>query len=308
MTSHRIYLRGPGTRGVRVSAGLLKDFMVFLVHGAQEAVRLRVDGRSRAPGKAAGWIERAADFDVVGFEAGSTQVVVEARSLAESAPDVFGQNNMFQFVDARRTGIDLLAESLEEALEGREDSELFDDGLIARFEDLESVMSRGIESISFQGSHPFRVVEEALASLGKLKRAIPPEQRVIVAGKLDELKHSERMFMLNLEDGTNLRGVVSSPEVDLGELGELWGHQVRIEGIAKFRPSGRVLRVEADRIVGVSGNISVWSHAPKPVFAALDDRTLRVPQGPKSGISAIFGQWPGDESEEDFQEALRKIS
>ncbi|MBI2922022.1 MAG: hypothetical protein HYY18_13125 [Planctomycetes bacterium] len=308
MIQHRIRLVGPGTKGVRISAAVLKDLLVFLVQGSQEALRLRMEGRSRAPGKPASWIEKAADFDLTGFESGSTQVVVEARSLRECAPEVFGQSHFFPELDPGRSGIDVLQESLRDALEAREDSELFDDGLISTFEDLDSVTSHGIERIELDGDRPLGVDHAALGRLGRLRKAIPPDQRVIVAGKLDLLKHSERIFMLDLEDGTSLRGVISSPDINLKNLGKLWGSQVRVAGTAKFRPSGRVLRVEAEEVVPADGNVALWSRTPNPVFAPLDDRKLRVPQGLKSGISAIFGQWPGDESEEEFSEALRKIS
>jgi hypothetical protein len=33
-----------------------------------------------------------------------------------------------------------------------------------------------------------------------------------------------------------------------------------------------------------------------------------VPQGPRSGINAIFGRWPGDESDEEIMEALERLS
>ena len=308
MTLHRIRLVGPSARGIRISADILKDLLIFLVQGAQEAVRLRLEGRSRAPGKPSAWIERAAAFDFVGLEAGSTQLLLEARSLRECAPEVFGQSQFFSEVDPSRTSLELLSESLNDAVEGREDSDLFDDGLISTFEELESVTAHGIERVEMDGQRPLSFDRKALHRLGKLRRAIPPDQGVIVAGKLDLLKHRDRIFTLDLEDGTSLRGVISSPEFNLRDLGKLWGTQVRISGTAKFRPSGRVLRVETESVVPAPGDISLWSKSPRPIFAPLDERALHVPQGPKSGVSAIFGQWPGDENEEEFLEALRKIS
>ena len=107
------------------------------------------------------------------------------------------------------------------------------------------------------------------------------------------------MFTLVLDDGRTLKGVISSG-VALDQLGTLWGRQARVAGVGKFRPSGAVLRVEAETIEGAVGDTSLWSVMPRPVFQELDPRRLRVPQGPRSGVSAIFGKWPGDESEEEF--------
>ncbi|MBI3099532.1 MAG: hypothetical protein HYY93_15095 [Planctomycetes bacterium] len=42
--------------------------------------------------------------------------------------------------------------------------------------------------------------------------------------------------------------------------------------------------------------------------AALDPRTLMQPQGPKTGLNAIFGRWPGTESDEEVAAALEDMS
>ncbi len=43
-------------------------------------------------------------------------------------------------------------------------------------------------------------------------------------------------------------------------------------------------------------------------FRKLDRRALYRPQTPSSGINAIMGRWPGDESEEEILAALEKLS
>ena len=40
----------------------------------------------------------------------------------------------------------------------------------------------------------------------------------------------------------------------------------------------------------------------------LDRRSLYQPQGPDSGINAIIGRWPGDESEEEILALLEDLS
>ena len=41
--------------------------------------------------------------------------------------------------------------------------------------------------------------------------------------------------------------------------------------------------------------------------SALSER-VRVPQDPKTGLAAIIGQWPGDETDEEVQQALDELS
>jgi len=113
------------------------------------------------------------------------------------------------------------------------------------------------------------------------------------------------MFTLVFKDGEVLRGLVEAK--DATRLAKLSGQQVLVSGTALFRPSGSVLWVEADRIE-TACDVSLWSRMPRPVLGDLDRRTLRRPQGPRSGLNAILGRWPGDESEEEIAAALAEIS
>jgi hypothetical protein len=55
-------------------------------------------------------------------------------------------------------------------------------------------------------------------------------------------------------------------------------------------------------------DLSLWPATPRPVFGPLDERALRRPQGPRSGVAAIFGQLSDDESDEEIIEALDRLS
>ena len=46
----------------------------------------------------------------------------------------------------------------------------------------------------------------------------------------------------------------------------------------------------------------------RPLVGRLDLKALHVPQGPDSGINAIMGKWPGDESEEEILALLEELS
>ena len=87
LIKRRIRVKGPGARGARIDAALLRDLLDVLVDGCQQAVRLRVEGRSTAQGKVPGWLTRAAAIEIVGLSTGSTVIALEAPSLAEAVPD-----------------------------------------------------------------------------------------------------------------------------------------------------------------------------------------------------------------------------
>ncbi|HEX4498360.1 MAG TPA: hypothetical protein VIE43_21970 [Thermoanaerobaculia bacterium] len=46
----------------------------------------------------------------------------------------------------------------------------------------------------------------------------------------------------------------------------------------------------------------------RPLVGRMDLKALHVPQGPDSGINAIIGKWPGDESDEEIFALLEELS
>lgn len=301
-----VKISGEGTRGTRVSAHVLRPLMDGLLEGAQRAVRLRMEGRSTARGGAPSWLQRASDFDLVAVREGSTQLVLEAPTLASAAPEQFAQVQMFEALNGDLTCLDVLATSLDHAVGKRVDSDYYDDALLGTFEGFKYVFSWGVDLIEIDGEHPVRLEPSTIPELADLKRRIPSPRQVKVSGKLDELRHSDRMFSVVLDDGTNIRGVLDHA-LGLDDLGPLWGTKVTVSGSMKFRPSGNPLRIEAEAISPATGDASVWSSAPRPLFDELDLKALRQPQGPRSGVSAIYGKWPGDESDDEFEAALAEF-
>lgn len=135
-------------------------------------------------------------------------------------------------------------------------------------------------------------------------------QSVRIAGTLDGLGYSDRIFTLVLKSGVQVRGVVASEVFDLTTLAALWGQTVVVSGLARFRPSGSLLRVEAERIEPAEEHdVALWSALPRPIFGGpMDERSLRQPQGPGTGVGAILGQLPDGESDEEIIEALERLS
>jgi hypothetical protein len=308
VTTQRLRLTGPAARGPQLDATLLRDLLDALVHAVQQSVRLRVEGRSRGPGRLPAWLERASAFTLVDLQDGSTQLVFSAPTLAEAAPEQFAQADLFAPVGGNRTCLDVLADSLADALSSSEDSDLYDEGLVETFQQFDRVLRHGIDAIDLAATRTVRVDRPGVETLRQLRQSIPPDQHVRVEGKVDLLRHSDRVFTLLLDAGTALRGVLSDEAMNLEAARGLWGQRARVEGRARFRPSGTVLRVDADSIGPAAPGGAVFSESPRPVFAPLDERSLHRTQGPRSGVAAVIGQWPGEETDTDFEAAITELS
>ena len=70
----------------------------------------------------------------------------------------------------------------------------------------------------------------------------------------------------------------------------------------------RRARKDGDEILEAPPDEPSGAHPIFRKIGKIDRRALYRPQTPSSGINAIIGRWPGDESEEEILAALEKLS
>jgi hypothetical protein len=268
---------------------------------------MRTQGRSSAPGAAPGWIEAAADYTVE-LKPGSTVLEFEVPSLLEASPETFGQAELFPEIDPRRSSFHYFSESLEAAVAGRRDSPLYDKGLLEVFRRLEKVLDGGAERITIENGRRLALTRPRLEGLAALAAEIPAPQYVRVAGKLDEIRYSDRTFsVLSTTHNQKLKGIAEPGQKQ--RLQDLWGKTVVVAGTAYFTPAGGLLRIEAEQVRPASSREEgLWGSPPRSLSRSSSRRAVRVPQGPRSGLNAILGRWPGDETDEEITEALERLS
>jgi hypothetical protein len=83
---------------------------------------------------------------------------------------------------------------------------------------------------------------------------------------------------------------------------------VVIDGEAVFRASGALLRIEAQRIDSAAETDMFFSRLPAPSKQKIRSQDLRVRQSATTGVNAIWGAWPGEESEQEILDALEWVS
>ncbi|HEX9728604.1 MAG TPA: hypothetical protein VGA37_08875 [Gemmatimonadales bacterium] len=307
MIKYYVRLTGPDVREGSLSGSVMAEVLHILADGARRALRLRVEGRSTARGPAPSWLARGADFQVTGLTSGSAVLIFEAAAVEDATSP--GQFGLFDPDDnLETTGLGLLQESIDAALAGDASADTLDDGLLESVTRWRGVLAHGVDVAELRPERGAvtRVTLAGVDRAEQLRRETPPPQRVRVAGWLDQIRHSDRMFTIKLGDNTTLRGLAEGVEAE--RLAALFGKKAIVAGMAYFRPSGRVLRIEADRIEPADESFGLWSFEPKPALGAPPADQLRKPQGPRTGMAAIIGEWPGDESDEDVDEALRAMS
>lgn len=306
-----VRLVGERARGARIAGSILGELTDVLLDATRGSLRQRVEGRSTARGSIPAWLQTAADFDVIGLESGSTLLLIEAPSLCDVAPSLFAQRELFEPVDASDSAFGLMEQTLALAANGRSDSDLFDQPLLTTFRRFDRILSSGFSSIELTSGDTLRtpvvvIDADSIRAVDHLIRSTPEPQRTRVSGTLDTIRHSDRMFTLLLEGGKAAKGIAEGLAAE--QLANLFGQGVVVSGTAVFRASGALLRIEAESIEPAGRDAAVWARVPTPLFQVMDGGSLRQPQGPRSGVNAVIGRWPGDESDEEIAVALRELS
>jgi hypothetical protein len=315
MMTYTIRLPGARTIDGRLAGRVLGELLQAVADGTAGALRLRVEGRSTTrPDRLPAWLEQGTEFTVLDFLVGAEPgVVLGAPTLGEAVPSRFEQRDMFSPIDPDKSVLSLMGESLTQAGSGNADSDAFDADLLrVMARDFARVLKRshveGMTVTNGSAASPVvRVDVDTLRTIGELRDRTPRTQRVRVAGHMDVIRYSTCSFLMRLAEGEQVRGVLV--EADPEALRPHFGHSVVVEGMAQFRPSGRLLRIDVDQIAPATARDQLaFATLPAPLATAVGGRAHRLPQGARSGLNAIIGRWPGTETDDEVERYLRELS
>lgn len=305
MTTTDYSVRLEGVDALDLSLGVLRDLCDLFLEGAQRSARLVAEGRSVARGTVPSWVSAAADIRVSRFERGSLDLGVRAIALADVAPEIFAQQQLFPAgTSPDATAFDLFLDAADDAAAGRRDSERLDPGVLEILARTGALFARGAARLSISRIGRPNVVLDPTAALviKTLADETPPTRISRVRGVLDTLSISTRAMALRLDDGRVLRGYAGA--VALDGLKELLGTEVVLEGGITFRPSGEALRIEVESASPAMPGDVIWAHLPKVEPTSSRPR----PSTALTGLDAFFGKWPGDETDEQLAAALTELS
>jgi hypothetical protein len=292
-----------GVDALDLSVSVLRDLCDLLVEGAQRATRLAAEGRSVARGGVPGWVSSAGDLHITRFEQGSLDLGVRADRLADAAPDAFSQQDLFpSWADPDLTAFDLLLEAIDDASSGKRDSDRLDPGILDVLARTNDLFAKGSTRLSLcrVGSRRIVLDQAAARAIRTLAEETPPSRISRVRGVLDTLTVSTKTLALRLADGRLLRGFAG--DVDLNRLKQLLGAEVLLEGWVTFRPSGDAQRIEVESALAATPGDVLWARLPR----VEPSRSRQSTAG--AGLDALFGKWPGDETDEELATALKHSS
>ena len=195
------------------------------------------------------------------------------------------------------SAIDTLAAVIDDVAAERQDSTRFDVSLLRQLQRFKKVVGDGVDSIQVEAKHReekrragFVVLDPPVIEHARsLSAATPRPKESRVDGVLDMIRQSTRSFAIKLDDGEEIRGVLL--DGDVTQARSLFGKRVSVQGSAVFRPSGRLLRLDARAIVPCGEQSAFWSKLPKAKPTSASHVRQRLPQTATTGVNAFFGRW-----------------
>jgi hypothetical protein len=278
----------------------------------QDAVRMGFLHSSRATGRISSSLKAAADVRYLGHSGAddTTLLHFEVASFGSVAAELFDQQWLWN--DGPKpedTAFELLAAALSDVRRRRKDSSRFDPALLRRIGSYRRMLNRGIERIAMPDtSLPERseIDAEAVQAATELSATTPHSRRVRVTGRLDLMGKSQSVLKLHLRPAVVVTALWEGQQ-PVETLTEFFDRDVVIEGVGVFRPSGSLLRIDADAIAPARAEDEFFRELPEGLVER-DYRTLvRLRPGEASAYARILGSIPAEESDEEFEAALAAL-
>ncbi len=311
---HTVRLSSPKRFGKHVPPSSLGIALQQVETGVKRSVLMAFEGRSVATGRPRAWFNSACDVRFLGMDGDEeTLLHFEAPTFGEAASELYRQTDLWTARPPPQwTGFDALAGVLQDVGAGNQDSERFDRQLLQTIAHFRRLLEGDFNRVGIEehrtGKPGEAVLDHATVEIARrLSEATPKNRPVRVVGRLDMLRVSTQSFAIHLDDGNEVRGVLT--DGNASALRALVNERVLVLGRVVYRPSGRVLRLDADSVGPGAGLPSIWSKVPGPLVRPLHTASdYRKPQMSTSGVNAFFGKWPGPESDEELIALLAELS
>ena len=301
--------------GARPRPDLIGPVLTHLHTTLQDTVRMGFLHSSRARGRMPSMLKAASQVRFVGHSAAGASATLlhfEVATFGSAAAEMFRQQRLWDDgPDPEQTVFELLGASLADVAARRKDSSRFDTGLLRRFASYRRMFGPdNLQRIVLADANVTEVgqLDSALVHAAtELSAATPSPHRVRLAGRLDVLGASQGILKLEVRPGVVVSAVWEG-EASVDTLKEYFNCDVVIEGQAIFRPSGTLLRVDAQAIAGATSKDDFFRAVPTGVVVQDFSRIARLRPGEASAYARILGRIPAEESDDEFIAAVEAMS
>jgi hypothetical protein len=278
---------------------------------AKGALQIRIGGISHKKGKDVKHLEKALQIRLTGIKEGSTILNCETQSFERTLSgiqiDAFRPNVTEDLF--KQTPMSLFMLTFTEAFDDKDEEKPFlDKPLIKDLINLKSFFKDDKEELIISNNNVTPTIKLKRKDFNRIKQledSYPEPQNIVVNGKIDVLQHSKSKVTINTEQGA-INGILVDASLN-SEIKQLWGTDATVYGIGHFKPNGRLNYIEIERIFQSIPEDKYFSKIPfaETVEQQIQKQIAGKPN--KNWVNEIFGKWPGDETDEEFDKLLKDL-
>lgn len=237
---------------------------------------------------------------------GSTILTLEAENF-QNIPvqlDLFREKQELNML----TPMALVIQAFTAALSD-DDNGMIDEPMIDELLKFRKFFQTDTEKVLLTNRSTIPEVEFTRKEIDKIEnlfKKIPPPQKTTVAGVVDEMKYTREQVILTTADHKKIVVVVAK-ELFNG-LKEFFGQQIAITGMAHFKPGGQLSYIKMESFNEADERM-MKMFSKKPHKMSIQQQiALQIREGKKPNpIDEIFGKWPGNETDEEFEKMLKDL-
>lgn len=207
------------------------------------------------------------------------------------------------------TPMALVIKSFTAALSDEEDKNLIDEPLIDELLKFKKFFCTDTEKVLLTNRSTIPEIEFSRKEIDKIEslyKTIPQAQKTVVAGVIDEMKFSREQVILTTTDHKKIVVVVAKELFQ--DLKEFFGQEIAITGMAHFKPGGQLSYVKMEGFSESSERLKAMFSKKPHKMTAQQQIALQLRQGKKPNpIADIIGKWPGNETDEEFEQMLKAL-
>ena len=278
---------------------------------ATKALMLQLRGFSNVnPDK---HIKKALEFrlqSLIGSEQDGTSMTIDCNHFSETIKglqlDIFKPKE--QLLEA--TPMSLVINSFHSALSEKQNEADIDKPLLKSLMNFKKnfISDNEIFYLANRGTIPeIKLTKNEFQKISLLEESIPEPKKVIVNGKLDEIKVSKGRLGLQTEKG--ILTVIAKSESVLNAILEYVGKEITINGMAHYKPNGQVSFVEVQEFG--KPNVADKYFSKKPNAMTAEQQLLfqtKQGKGTKTLEALMNAQGLLDDiSDDEFNEMLKSV-
>ena len=206
------------------------------------------------------------------------------------------------------TPMALVIQTFRSALIEEEDKDNLDKPLLKTLLKFRKNFISNNEIFYFSNRNSIPEIEVTLKDFRKIENledSIPEPTKVIINGKLDEMKYSKSKLVLITNDGAV--NAFAKDYVVIDGIVQYMGKELTITGMAHYKPGGQVSFIEIQEYYEPGEKDIFFSRKPSAMDAQQQIQFQLKKGKKKNPLTDIIGKWPGNESEEEFEKMLKEL-